>query len=78
MSLGELLKELYEQEVKRQEIWWGNYCDSIKHRFPAKIVGGKWFTLDGEMEIMDNNYTKWSDYECLAKEEKEYINELTD
>ena len=72
-SLGELLRELYEQEVKRQEIWWSNYCDSIEYRFPAKIVNGRYFTLDGEIEIMDNNYIKWSEYECLSEEEKEYL-----
>lgn len=72
-SLGEALRELYEQEVRIQRVLWSNYLGTVERRFPAKIINGKCFTLDGKTEIMDGEYKKWSEYECLPKEEKEYL-----
>ena len=72
-SLGESLYRLYEQEVEFQRILWSNYLGTIERRFPAKIIGRKCFTLDGKTEIMDREYKKWSEYECLSKEEKDYL-----
>ncbi len=75
-SLGESLRRLYEQEVKIQEMLWSRYLGTIERNFPALRKGNKFYTLDGKAEIMDDRYKKWSDYECLPKEEKEYLEAL--
>jgi len=72
-ALVKTLQRLYKELRKTQEREWSEYLDTIKRKFPAKVVKGRWFTLDGNTEIMDNRYVKWSHYECLSKEEKKYL-----
>ena len=72
-SLGESLYRLYKQEVKDQESLWSMYLGTIERMFPALRKDSKFYTLDGKTEIMDNRYKKWADYECLSKEEKDYL-----
>lgn len=72
-NLGETLKVLYDEYLEWEYREWSTYLDTIECRFPAKRVGSKFYTLDGKKELMDSTYIKWSEHECLTKEEKAFL-----